>query len=102
MKNLNIKDVISVTKTEGKDNWDVVYTREQYKGQLFGVILPIQEVYDYYFDYCFETGSEYSEECSRCYCGHTQYCSCSKIDIETFERHLEIGNIIFEENNGWK
>jgi len=48
-----------------------------------------------------ESKDEYNEKL--CYCGHTDKCSCSNPDIQTFKDSVKRKTIILgDKNNGWK
>ena len=64
-------------------------------------ILTIEELYQYYLK-TRATGKDDYEESQKCYCGHTQYCSCSDLTIDMFKEHLENGEISFQDDNGWQ
>lgn len=57
--------------------------------------------YNYWIRLRDKSKDEYGEKL--CYCGHTDKCSCSNPDKQTFKESVRRGSIIlWDKNNGWE
>ena len=79
-------------------HWHIIYNDTS--GNICDGYVSLQDLFDLYLTHR-KTNSEYYEESEKCYCGHTQFCSCCDPDIDMFEEHLKVGRISYDKENGW-
>ena len=92
--------IINTPKYILKENSWMTEYYESENSELKSKLFSTQELFEHYLTIR-DTNNIYEEERYKCYCGHTQFCSCGDPNFGMFEQHLKTGYVSFNDNNGW-